>query len=223
MTVLVTGIGKGIGQALAQKFLAEGHDVVGTYFQSVPDFSHDKLTCIPLDLSDGASVVSAVHEIEKLGIKFDVLINNAGALFDEEETKVVIDKLRKTLEVNLIGTINFTEQILESVSSNAHIINISSRAGSHEMHLQEKSHEPFQYPAYRISKSALNMYTVFLSHQLAPRKITVSSVHPGWVRTDMGGEEADITPEEAASDIYKFALTRPESGQFWHNGKRLPW
>ena len=67
------------------------------------------------------------------------------------------------------------------------------------------------------------MYTVTLSRLLEQRKIIVSSVHPGWVRTDMGGQEADITPEEAAENIYEFANSQPASGQFWFKGKQLPW
>jgi NAD(P)-dependent dehydrogenase (short-subunit alcohol dehydrogenase family) len=53
--------------------------------------------------------------------------------------------------------------------------------------------------------------------------VTVSSVHPGWVKTDMGGEEADITPEVAAENIFKLAISSPKTGQFWFNGEKMPW
>ena len=55
------------------------------------------------------------------------------------------------------------------------------------------------------------------------RNITVSSVHPGWVRTDMGGSDATMSPEEAAEYIYKLGISRPETGQFWFKGKKYPW
>lgn len=55
------------------------------------------------------------------------------------------------------------------------------------------------------------------------RDIVVSSVHPGWVKTEMGGMEADIAPEGAAQEVFDFAITHPETGLFWHAGKQLPW
>ncbi|HEY4493711.1 MAG TPA: SDR family NAD(P)-dependent oxidoreductase [Candidatus Paceibacterota bacterium] len=224
MTVLITGVGKGIGRALCEKFLSGGHSVVGTYYSTPkPDYSSPQLTLVPLDLSNDQSVAEAAKEIEKLGMKFDILVNNAGALFDEEETRVVVDKLRKTLEVNLIGTINFTEQVLPLIKDGGHIVNISSSAGSLTNSMKGVSHFPDHYPAYKISKAGLNMYTVTLARALREQNVTVSSVHPGWVKTDMGGQEADITPEQAAEDIYKFALTRPESGRFWYKNEPMPW
>jgi NAD(P)-dependent dehydrogenase (short-subunit alcohol dehydrogenase family) len=103
---------------------------------------------------------------------------------------------------------------------------MSSAAGSLiEMDDIESSHFPYHYPAYKISKCALNMYMRTLAARLKHEgtNIIVSSVHPGWVKTDMGGDEAPTTPEEAAENIYKLAVSRPETGQFWYNGKKYPW
>jgi NAD(P)-dependent dehydrogenase (short-subunit alcohol dehydrogenase family) len=142
-----------------------------------------------------------------------------------------VDKLRKTLEVNLIGTIDFTEHIIPSMDKSAHIVNISSSAGSlndTDMEDAKTSHFPFHYPAYKISKCALNMYTRTLAMRMQHERnsedfITVSSVHPGWVKTAMGGDDANLTPEEAAGNIYTLAISKPETGQFWFNGKKHPW
>lgn len=79
------------------------------------------------------------------------------------------------------------------------------------------------YPAYRISKTALNMYTKTLASRLQKQEITVSSVHPGWVKTDMGGEDAPREPEEAANQIYKLATTPHETGLFWHDNDKFAW
>ncbi len=225
MTVLITGVGQGIGKALAQKFLAEDWMVIGTVLTSSPDYSNPKLTIVTLDLSDPTSITKAAEEIKKTGAQIDLLINNAGALFDDEETKVVVNKLRQTLEVNLIGTVDFTENLLPLIKTGGHIINISSSAGSLKRAAvddEDTSHYPGHYPSYKISKAGLNMYTRTLAHRLN-EQITVSSVHPGWVKTAMGGEEADLTPEEVAEDIYKFALSQPETGQFWFKGEKYPW
>jgi NAD(P)-dependent dehydrogenase (short-subunit alcohol dehydrogenase family) len=221
-TILITGVGKGIGRSLVEKYLAEGHEVIGTYLSTAPDYSHEQLTVFPLDLADSKSIEDCVAQITALHKKIDILHNNAGAQFDTEETTVVISKLRQTLEVNLVGTIDFTERLLPLMNKGGHIINTSSSAGSLALAGKE-SHYPGHYPAYKISKTALNMYTRTLSLRLKDQDIIVSSIHPGWVKTEMGGEEADITPSEAAESIYTLALLRPETGKFWFNGEEYPW
>ena len=143
-------------------------------------------------------------------------------LLDEEETSVVNEKLRATLEVNLIGTIEFTEQILPILTSGGHIINISSSAGSLNLPA-EHDHYPNHYPSYKISKTALNMYTRTLAGRLEDKGIRVSSVHPGWVKTDMGGPDAEMEPAEAAEHIFRLAISQVETGQFWHKGEKFPW
>ncbi len=220
--VLITGVGKGIGEALREKFLAEGWFVMGTYHATRPA-DNDNLLSFPLDLSSAQSISECARAIRETGKKISVLINNAGILVDDEETIVLANKLRETLEVNLIGTVDFTEQMISLVEDSGHIINISSTAGSLELAINGVSHYPNHYPAYKISKAALNMYTRILAVNLKDRDITISSVHPGWVKTDMGGLEADISPEEAAKYIYEFAITRPETGGFWFKGEKLPW
>lgn len=216
---LITGVGKGIGRALMEKFLAEGWQVVGTYYSEAPE-ARENLTLYKLDLSDGGSIESCAEAIKQAHPEIDVLVNNAGVLLDEDETVLVPELLRGTLEVNLIGTAHFTEVALPVLKKGAHIINISSSAGSLSLAADE-SHFPLHYPAYKISKTALNMYTRTLANRL--KNMTVSSVHPGWVRTEMGGEEAPTLPGEAAADIFRLAVSPVETGQFWHKGEKFPW
>lgn len=245
-TVLITGISKGIGQALAQKFIKEGFEVIGTVFEgesasalsqgdqtnqnsqnnSGGQLSDEHLSVFKLDLSSSESITDCADKIiNTLGNekKIDILINNAGALYDEDETGVVIEKLRKTLEVNLIGPIDFTEKLIPHINSGGHIVNISSSAGSLERATHAESHHPYHYPSYKISKTALNMYTCTLALRLQASEITVSSVHPGWVKTDIGGQEAEITPEQAALGIYDVAISRPETGKFWFGKEKMAW
>jgi NAD(P)-dependent dehydrogenase (short-subunit alcohol dehydrogenase family) len=80
----------------------------------------------------------------------------------------------------------------------------------------------FNVPAYRISKVGLNMVTRILAKRLEGN-ICVSSIHPGWVKTEMGGFDADLEPSEVAEDILVFSKTNHESGQFWHKGEKFPW
>lgn len=225
-TILITGVSRGIGKAETLQFLSEGHTVIGTSIDGTVDFAHERLTIFPLDLSKPASIASCVDQIQKTGVRFDILINNAGALFDDDDTRVMVDKLRQTLEVNLIGTIDFTERIIHLMNPDGHIVNTSSSAGSLAGATDlRQTHYPYHYPAYKISKVALNMYTRTLANRLTHEgsNIIVSSVHPGWVKTDMGGEEAPMTPVEAAKHICALALSRPESGQFWFKGEKYPW
>jgi len=221
-TVLITGVGKGIGKVLMERFIQDKFFVIGTYHMTEPNFQDENLVLFPLELTQSTSIESCASQIAQLGRKIDIHINNAGVLLDEEETRVVEAKLRETLEVNLIGTINFTERIIPFLIAGSHLINISSSAGSLSLPA-EHDHYPYHYPSYKISKTALNMYTKTLSGRLKGKEIIVSSVHPGWVKTDMGGPEAEITPQEAAEHIFKLAVSQVETGQFWYKGEVFPW
>ena len=226
-TVLITGISRGIGKALAQRFLTADFRVIGTSTTGRVDSTHANLQVIRLDLSDPKSIEHSAKTLTDLGIKIDIFINNAGILEDDGETKVIINKLRKTLEVNLIGTIDLTERIIPLIAENGHILNMSSMASSlNDTVATANLHYPYNYPAYKISKCALNMYTRTLAMRLAhedSRHIIVSAVHPGWVKTDMGGDEAPISPADAAEHIFQLAISKPETGQFWFRNKKWMW
>lgn len=215
-TIFISGINKGLGRALTERFLAAEDFVIGTSITGTTDYSHKNLVVFSLDFYKQETVDDCIRGIRQLNKNVDILINNAGVLKDEDETSVVIEKLKATLEVNLFGHIQITEGLIPLINSGEHIINISSSAGS----LEQTTHT--EYPSYKIPKAALNMYTRTLAIRLAG-KITVSSVHPGWVKTDMGGDDADFTPEEAAEDIFNLSGSRIESGQFWFKGKNFPW
>lgn len=219
-TVVITGVGRGIGKALAEKFISEGFTVIGTSQSGKSDIG--AVHICRLDLRDSDSVARAVNDIRARTQSIDILINNSGVLLDEDETTLVPKLLRDTLEVNLLGTITFTEGLKDAISHGGHIVNISSTAGSLALADGSASHYPRHYPAYKISKTALNMYTRTLAVELEGR-VTVSSVHPGWVKTDIGGEEAEITPAESADGIYSLAVSQPETGQFWFKREKLPW
>ncbi len=218
--VVITGVGQGIGLALAKQFLTAGDAVIGTVCEGNLPLDNPRLTVIQLDLRRGEGIIRAADQVLGLKRPIDILINNAGVLLDEDETVVRVEKLRATLEVNLVGAIDWTERLLSGLSPTAHIVNISSTAGSLSL-VGQTTHFPDHYPAYKISKAALNMYTRTLARRLTG--ITVSAVHPGWVRTTMGGKEADLSPDEAAAEIFKFSISRPPTGGFWFKGQPLAW
>lgn len=218
-TVLITGASRGIGRATAEKFLAEGWFVIGTSTSGKIEIDSPNLVSIKLDLSRPASISDAVSNVKKIDKKIDVLINNAGIVVDEEENeeRINIDYLRKTLEVNLIGTIDFSEGIIGLVSEHGKIFNISSKAGS----LGYDGYKS-NYPAYRISKAGLNMYSKVLENRFNG-KIKVYSINPGSVKTDMNGPDGEREPSEVADDIYKLVINDSQSGKFWYKDENFPW
>ena len=208
---------RGIGLATAEKFLAEGWQVIGTSRSGRSSIDHPNFKAIKYDQSTPQGVVAGSGAVLKTVKSIDVLVNNAGILLDWEDERIEMKKLKRTLDVNLLGLVDFTERLVPKINKGGHIINISSMAAS--------LNEPLgaMMPAYKISKAALNMYTEGLAASLSG-KITVSSLDPGWVKTDMGGEDADRDPSEPADDIYKLATkSRIKTGQFWLEGKVRPW
>ncbi len=214
----ITGVSRGIGRALAEKFLSEGYSVIGTSTSGKVDLNHKSLIVLKLDLSSTKSIENFAKNFGKLNKKIDILVNNAGIWSGlEDSSEMRIDLLRKVLEVNLIGTIDFTERLIPFIKDSGKIINVSSSAGSLS-HMYYADH-----PDYSISKAALNMYTRTLSFRLKQRKITVNSIHPGWVETDMGGKGADLKPSQAAQEVYDRIITLTETGQFWFKQDKFPW
>ena len=223
-TAIVTGASRGIGLATATKFLEESWRVIGTYNKTYIPIENTNCISIQLDQGDATSIKHAVEEIKQKAHQIDVLINNAGITLDWVEPQIDLEKIRKTFEVNLFGVIDLTEQLLPKMLASSHIINIDSSYGAFSLPIDDESST-----GYRLSKAALNMYTRTLAFRLKEKGIIVSSLDPGWVKTDMGNlglsdkERPDREPDEVANDIYKLVTTVQESGQFWRLGKKTDW
>lgn len=218
-TALITGVTHGIGKATARKFLEEGWFVVGTSTAKEFPAPEPNMQILHLDYLDSKSISAAGETVARLNHKLDLLVNNAAVFLDKIGDQIEIEALRKTLEVNLIGTIDWTERLIPLIKGGGKIINMSSMAGS----LTDPIEWSWITPAYKISKAGLNMYTKVLGRQLKDRNIIVCALDPGWVKTRMGGEEAPRSPEEAAADIYNLATSEVETGQFWREGKKRNW
>lgn len=220
-TVVITGTSRGIGRALAEKFLHEGYKVIGTATSGKSDISNPNFTIVQLDLTNSKSIENASSEILSHTDQIDILINSSGVNFEDWDiVQINVQTLRKTLEVNLIGLIDFTEHLLPKIAAGGQIVNMSSRMASLSQNTTVNSADN---PSYRISKAALNMYTKTLASRLRNKDIIVSSVNPGWVKTDMGGDDAPRTPAEAAEQIFKLATTQHETGLFWFDNKKFAW
>jgi len=168
--------------------------------------------------------------------KLDILVNNAGIAAgkfpgtgpEHSAGEVSSEVLHKIFETNFFAQVALTNALLPLLkkSSAGRIVNLSSILGSLALHADPKS--PIYHAksfAYDASKTALNAYTIHLAYELRDTKIKVNSAHPGWVKTDMGGEQAPMELSEGAKTSFSLA-TLPESGPsgtFIHLGKPLPW
>jgi NAD(P)-dependent dehydrogenase (short-subunit alcohol dehydrogenase family) len=217
-TVLITGASRGIGLALANRFHAAGYTVIGTSRAGTETFVGRML---PLDLRQQESIAALEARLAATNTTIDILINNAGIGPDLSDAIPATDSFAETFAVNLSGTVFFTEAICQHLAAGAKIINISSKMGA--IALCEDIHAP----AYRMSKTALNMYTKMLANRFAG-KYLVAAIHPGWVRTAISQASllhGRLLPEASAESIFQFVTQPFAIGVFWNaeTQEYLPW
>ena len=164
------------GQAAAEKLAADGVDAA----------------ILQLDADDQGSVAACIAEIESRYGRLDILVNNAAILidgpggFDASLFELTGDTMRKTFETNIFGPLRLTQSAVPLMRKNGYgrIVNVSSGAG-------QLCDMGMGFPAYRMSKSALNALTRITAAEVKDTNILVNAVCPGWVRTDMGGPQAE--------------------------------
>lgn len=207
-TILVTGANKGIGLALARELAAQDHTVIAACrnpaaakeLRELETRHADLFSIVKLDVNSDSSVAEAARVVAAIVPALDALVNNA-AIFPEEGDESILDidlaHFRAAFETNVLGVIRMTRALLPLLEKgrNPRIINISSGAGS----ISDKTDSA--YYAYSTSKAALNMVTRALAAEFKPRNIAVVAISPGWVKTEMGGPNAPLTPEESARSL----------------------
>ena len=231
-TILITGANRGVGLEMTRQLLQRGERVIATCrqpakaeaLQVLDDQFSDQLTILPLDVTNQGSIQAACNAVQRIATCLDMLINNAGVL-DSNETLATFDPevMERTFDVNTIGAMRVITQFLPFLErgEQSKLVNISSQLGS----LQKMKGNWGRY-SYNSSKAALNMLTRMLAFDLEDKGITVICIHPGWVQTDMGGGNADITPSESASGILRVIdqVTLAENGRFYtYAGDEHPW
>jgi NAD(P)-dependent dehydrogenase (short-subunit alcohol dehydrogenase family) len=239
-TALITGANKGIGLETARQLgiknvtvlvgardLAKGESAVEELRRENID-AH----AIAIDVSDPASIRNAAAQVEKDFGRLDILINNAGIMLDDRTKKPSEQSLeawRKTFETNVFGLIATTQVFLPLLrkSDAGRIVNLSSILGSIHFHATPGApvYDSKETPAYNVSKSAVNAYTVQLAYELKETSIKVNAAHPGWVKTEMGGEGAMMEIEDGAKTSVALATIGPDgpNGAYQHMGETLPW
>jgi NAD(P)-dependent dehydrogenase (short-subunit alcohol dehydrogenase family) len=233
--ILVTGANRGIGLALTKVLLANGDAVIAACRRPEESGDLKRLTLLhpeAIDLVKCAvdceeEVVEAAAASRTRHQKLDVIVNNAGIMperGDESILKIDLELFRQTFDTNTLGAVwvirAFYPMLIQS--ERPRILNVSSGLGS------VSTKDDHGYYAYSISKAALNVLTRMIAHEFAPSGVTTVAISPGWVRTDMGGEEARLSPEESAQSLAE-AIKRigPQlNGQFLDRNGRMgeyPW
>jgi len=246
---LVTGSSRGLGLETARQLGERGYRVL-------PAVRHpraaDKDAWV-LDVADGASITALAKRLAREGVRLDVLVNNAGISMKGFDIEVV----RRTLAVNFFGAVAVTDALLPSVKDGGAIVMVSSGMGelsafspalrarfldpgltrdalielvrSFEHAVERGRHAAEGWPssAYRVSKASLNAWVRVLARELAPRRIRINAVCPGWVRTDMGGDAAPRSVEAGAASIV-WAATHDDgggkpTGGFFRDGHAISW
>lgn len=222
-TVLITGANRGIGLEMAKQFDSAGFVVIGTARK--PDQAAELkalgVRVEALDVTSSASVAALANTLK--GVKLDVLINNAGVSGHRADSfaKTDFDAIAMTFDVNSIGPMRVTQALLDNLLAGdaKTVVQISSVMGSIERNSGG-------YYGYRASKTALNMLNSSLAQELAGEGFTCVVLHPGWVRTRMGGAGAAIDAQTSVAGLVTVIndLTPADNGKFYdYQGASIPW
>jgi NAD(P)-dependent dehydrogenase (short-subunit alcohol dehydrogenase family) len=228
---LVSGSNRGLGREIALQLGRDhGHDVIVTgrdlddARRTADELGDEGVSAVPeqLDVSDADSVERLAAQIAESPGSLDVLVNNAGVIesYSDRAADVSMDDVKELLEANLFGAWRLTQAMLPLLRRSEHprIVNLSSGMGQ----LDEMGGGA---PAYRVSKTGLNVLTRIFANEEADSGVLVNSVCPGWVRTDMGGSSARLSVEEGA-DTAVWLATLPDDGPtggFFRERRPIPW
>lgn len=221
---LVTGANRGIGLEIARQLAAKGLTVIIGARDEQKGISVQKqlvdngldVHFTQLDVTDSTSIMAAVGRIEDTFRRLDILVNNAGIMIDAETgiLELPVALLQNTLDTNAFGPLLLSQGCVPIMKKHQYgrIVNISSMLGAlTDIVNPESNYSELQSPAYRLSKTALNGITALLAKELRDTNILVNAVCPGWVRTDLGGPQAPVSPEHAAETPVWLA-TLPDDG-----------
>ncbi|XP_041652557.1 C-factor isoform X2 [Cheilinus undulatus] len=253
-SVLVTGASRGLGLQIVDS-LANGGFSPGKIIatsrhpasaQKLQELAakHPNIHIIPLDVVKQDSIEKCVEEVGQLVQEdgLNCLINNAGINVVADFNTVTTEKMIENFHTNAVAPLMITKAFLPLLKKAAQggqggggagsmgiqraaVINMTSLLGSVELNWGERANNFKWYP-YRTSKSALNMVSRCMAVDLEPDGILCMAIHPGWVRTDMGGSEAPLSPDESISSILSVigGLTEKDHGSFLNfTGEVLPW
>ncbi len=232
---LITGANKGLGLETARQLAALGYTVLlgarkQAEGQAAAATIGPQAHFLPLDMASPASIQAAAQSIATQFGRLDVLVNNAGIGPDNgiKPSEAPMELIRQTFETNVFGLVHLTQALLPLLRQSPHgrIVNVSSVLGSLTVNSDPNADlGPWRSFGYNGSKAAVNMFTATLAAELKSTPIKVNSAHPGWVKTDLGGQAAPLEVVDGAKTSVRLA-TLPDDGPtggFFHFDDTLPW
>jgi NAD(P)-dependent dehydrogenase (short-subunit alcohol dehydrogenase family) len=236
LRILITGASRGLGLEFTRRYVERGERVFATCrrpdsarsLQALRAAHDDRLSIVPLDVSDADSIRAAHQAVRKATKELDVLINNAGMYSargsddpSERLGRLRFDDALLLLRANAVGPLIVAQQFVDLLEAGRRprIVSISSEYGS----VSENTGFPYYYAA---SKAALNMLMRSLAAEARSHRITTVLLDPGWVSTDMGGPEAPVTPAQSVASMIRMidGLTERHNGGFFtREGRAAPW
>jgi NAD(P)-dependent dehydrogenase (short-subunit alcohol dehydrogenase family) len=234
--ILITGSNRGIGLELARRYVERGEQVIATCrqpdaaseLQALTQQHPDRVTVLALDVASTDSIHASYQAVRAQVNGLDILINNAAISPPAQQQalgQIEQDSAMEVFRVNTVGPLLMAQRYADLLrdGKNPRLINVTSRLGSLGHRYQQRSAGSYLYNA---SKATLNMFSLSLAFDLERQGIITVMVHPGWVRTDMGGRGASLTVAESVSGLLPLidGLTRNDIGRFYNwNGSELPW
>ena len=218
---LVTGANRGIGRAIA----ANLHDLGATVFAATRSVTHDVPDAwehLLVDVTQEGELSQAADEIFQSAGRLDVVVNNAGVgEFGSDVVSESVETIDRTLATNLRGPMVVCKHTVPLLlqTDGGRVVNVSSGMGALGEGQSGRS------PAYRVSKTGLNGLTAYLHGEYADEGLLANAVCPGWVRTDLGGADADRSVERGAETPTWLCRFRPGSpaGRFWRDRAPIEW
>lgn len=218
---LVTGANRGLGREIAERL----HDLGATVFAATRSITHDvpeEWTHLLVDVTQEGDVSQAADDVFSSAGRLDIVVNNAGVSGGEGDIVAEsTDDIDRTLSTNLRGPMLVCKHAVPLLlqDEGGRVVNVSSGMGA----LGEE--QSGGSPAYRVSKTGLNGLTKYLDGEYGEEGLVANSVCPGWVRTEMGGEEANRSVERGAETpvwLSRFEAGSP-SGYFWRDKEVIDW
>ena len=230
MNILITGANRGLGLGLTHLYLKNNHTVFATarHPESAEELKvlqktwGDKIAVFTLDLESDESIAEFTNRLKNVASHIDILIHNAGVYHKDEHLSILDRKhFLETFHANVFGPIILTKSLFSVLKSskNPKVAIVSSQMGALTMHA------PGSY-SYRSSKAAVNMLAKVLADEVETQGISVCTIHPGWVQTEMGGRNAMVSVEDSASGVSSVieSLSLQTTGRFFTwQGDEHPW
>ena len=225
--ILITGANRGIGLEFTKQYAADGWNVLACcrHPQSASDLqalaqANANINIQPLDVADFAQIDALAMQLRDESI--DILINNAGVYPHSSFGDTNYDDWAAAFKVNSMAPLKMAEAFVQHVSRSQlkKIATLTSKMGSLDDNTSGESY------SYRSSKTAVNMVMKSLSIDLKPYGISVVTLHPGWVQTDMGGSNALVSAQTSVTGLRKVidGLTVATTGRFIaYDGKAINW